>query len=81
VTDPEQRRLARILLDAAQLEADAGRGFLVPVGTLPNLLPRERLTLDTVRRSLGIEDRVWDHEHHRHMIVREIIGERTRRPS
>jgi hypothetical protein len=81
VNDQEQRRFARILLDAAQLEADAGRGFLVPVGTLPNLRPPERLTLDAARRSLGIEDRVWEHEHRRHMIVRQIIGKRTRRAS
>jgi hypothetical protein len=81
VTDQEQRQTARILLDAAQLEADAGRGFLVPAGTLPNLLPPERLTLDAARRSLGIEDRVWDREHHRHLIVCQLVGKRARRAS
>ncbi len=79
MTDHEARQLCRILLDAAQGEADAGRGFLVPVGTLPDLLPRERLTLDVTRRALGIEQRVWAQEHHRHVVVREIVGATRKR--
>ena len=73
MTDHEQRQLCRILLDSAQLEADAGRGFMVPVGTLTEL-PPGRLTLDVARRALGIDDRIWQSEHHRHVVVREIVG-------
>jgi len=73
MSDLEARRLARILLDAAQLEDDNGRGFVMPAGTLPNLPPGP-LTLDIARRALGIDQRVWDQEHQGHRIAREIAA-------
>ena len=49
--DEISRQLCQILLDAAQLEQDSGNGFVVPSGTLPDLLPPERLTADAARRA------------------------------
>jgi hypothetical protein len=73
VTDHEARQLARILLDAAQSESDAGRGFTVPAGVLPDLLPARRLEPDVAARLIGIERRVWAQESKRHRIVRDIV--------
>jgi hypothetical protein len=74
VTDHEQRQLSRIILDSAQFEADEGRGFMVPVGTLPDLLPSRRITADAARQLCGIEPRIWDSEHRRHSVVHEIVS-------
>jgi hypothetical protein len=75
------RQLCRILLDSAQAEQDATGEFVVPVGTLPDLLPSERLTADVARRACCIEDRVWDAELRHHLLVHEIIhgADRQRR--
>jgi hypothetical protein len=74
VTDHEQRQLARILLDSAQIEADEGRGFMVPADILSDLRPAERATVDVARHACGIEDRIWDAEHRRHSVVHEITS-------
>jgi hypothetical protein len=67
------RQLCQAILSAAQFEADEGRGFMVPSGTLPDLLPPQRLTADAARQLCGIEPRIWDAEHRRHMVVTEIV--------
>ena len=72
--DEIARQLCQILLDAAQFEADEGRGFMVPIGTLPDLLPPQRLTADAARQLCGIEPRIWDAEHRRHSVVHEIVS-------
>ena len=71
--DEISRQLCQILLDAAQLEQDSGNGFVVPSGTLPDLLPPERLTADAARRACGVMDRVWDAELRHHLLVQEIV--------
>jgi hypothetical protein len=81
VSEHEQRQLSRIVLDAAQYESDEHGEFVVPAGTLPEL-PPERVTVDQARRLLGIEDRVWNQELHRHVVVHEIVsGTRKRHRS
>ncbi len=72
--DEIERQLSQILLDAAQLEADAGRGFMVPADILADLRPAERATVDAARRAVGIGDHVWSQELHRHTMVRGIVG-------
>ena len=67
------RELAQIILSSAQSEADEGRGFMVPANVLADLRPPEWATVDVARRAVGIEDRVWQQEIHRHMVVLEIM--------
>lgn len=68
------RQLSRIILDAAQGEQEAGRGFMCPADVLADLRPPERSTIDVARRACGIADRVWEQELHRHMTVIEIMS-------
>jgi hypothetical protein len=72
--DEISRQLSRIILDAAQGEADATGEFMVPANVLDDLRPPERVTVDMARRACSIEDRVWEQELHRHMVVAEIMG-------
>ena len=72
MTDHEQRQLCRILLDAAQSEADAGRGFYVPADVLSDLRPPERATADVARRAVGISEKIWAREFRTHNFVAEI---------
>jgi len=71
--DQIERELSQAILSACQVEQDSGKGFMVPSGTLPDLLPPERLTADVARHAVGIADRVWEQELHRHMMVVEIM--------
>lgn len=71
--DEIERQLSRILLDAAQGEEDAGCGFMVPPSILSDLRPAERATVDVARHAVGIADRVWEQELHRHLMVIEIM--------
>ena len=67
------RELARVILDAAQLEQNEHGEFMVPADVLADLRPAERATVDVARHAVGIGDRVWQHELRRHMVVREIV--------
>jgi hypothetical protein len=71
--DAEARELARILLDAAQIEQDNGCGFMVSADVLADLRPAERATVDVARHACGIADRVWEQELRHHLLVREIV--------
>jgi hypothetical protein len=71
--DAIERELARAILSAAQFEQDNGNGFMVPSGTLPDLLPATSLTVDVARRACGVMDRVWDAELRHHLLVQEIV--------
>jgi hypothetical protein len=70
--DEIERELCRCILSAAQSEADAGRGFLVPPDCLADLRPPQRATVDTARRACGISDKTWDREFRIHEFVAEI---------
>jgi hypothetical protein len=72
--DQIERELARIILDACQAEQDATAEFMLPSGTLPDLLPAERATAANARHAVGISDRVWDAELRHFLFVREIIA-------
>ncbi len=72
--DETERQLARILLDAAQAEQESGKGFMVPEDVLADLRPPERATTHAARLVVGVSDRVWEHELHRHTMVREVLG-------
>ena len=77
--DQIERELCRIILDACQAEQDATAEFMLPSGSLPDLLPAERLTADAARRVVGITDRIWDAELRHHLVVVEIVhGARPR---
>jgi hypothetical protein len=72
--DEIERQLCHILLDSAQAEQDATGEFMVPVGTLPDLLPAERrLTAADARHAVGIGDRIWEQELRRHLVVADIM--------
>jgi hypothetical protein len=71
--DQIERELARCILSAAQSEQDATGEFMCPAGTLADLLPSERQTVDVARRACGVMDRVWDAELRHHLLVREIV--------
>ncbi|MGO8723775.1 MAG: hypothetical protein ACLQRM_13760 [Acidimicrobiales bacterium] len=71
--DGKQRQLVRILLDSCQSESDNGRGFTVPAGVLPDLLPARRLGFEEAAHIVGIERRVSQQEAKRHRVVREIV--------
>jgi hypothetical protein len=71
--DEIERQLSRVILSACQIEQDSGKGFMVPSGTLPDLLPSERCTASAARLAVGIADRIWESELHRHLMVVEIM--------
>jgi hypothetical protein len=71
--DEIARQLCRILLDACQVSQDATGEFVVLPGTLPDLLPPQRLTADVARRACSIDDRTWDRELRRHIFVAGIM--------
>jgi hypothetical protein len=72
--DEIERSLSRILLDAAQGEQDATGEFMVPPSILDDLRPAERATVDAARRAVGVGDRVWEQELHRHLMVVDIVS-------
>ncbi len=83
MTDHEQRQLAHILIDAAQIEAGAGKGYTVPPGTLTEL-PARRLTLDEARQALDIDEQLFRRELEHHLVVWSIChgpDKRRRRAS
>ena len=71
--DEIERQLSQVILSACQVEQDSGKGFMVPSGTLPDLLPPERLTAADARHAVGIADRIWEQELRRHLMVVEIM--------
>jgi hypothetical protein len=71
--DEIERQLCQIILSACQVEQDATGQFMVPVGTLPDLLPSERLTAADARHAAGVADHIWEQELRRHLMVREIV--------
>jgi hypothetical protein len=77
--DAIERELSQAILSACQLEQDNGNGFVVPSGTLPDLLPSQRLSASDARYVIGITDRIWTQELRHHLMVREIVhGARPR---
>ena len=85
--DQIERELARIILDACQAEQDASGEFMCPADVLADLRPpgrTERATVDVARRACGINDRIFEQELHRHLMVVEImhgVRKTHRRPS
>jgi hypothetical protein len=75
--DEIERQLSQVILSACQVEQDSGKGFMVPSGTLPDLLPPERLTAADARHAVGIADRIWEQELRRHLMVVEIMHGRS----
>jgi hypothetical protein len=76
--DQEARELARILLDAAQIENDNGHGMTVPESVVRQLrivcgdIPIN-MTLDEARRRLDISLVIFEQELRHHMFIREIM--------
>jgi hypothetical protein len=75
--DQIERELAQCILSACQVSQDSGKGFYVPLGTLPDLLPPQRLTAADARHAVGIGDVVWDQEFRRHLMVAQIMEGRS----
>jgi hypothetical protein len=74
--DQIERELARIILSAAQAEQDASGEFMCPADVLADLRPSgrtERATVGVARRACGINDRIFEQELHRHLMVVEIV--------
>jgi hypothetical protein len=76
--DAEARELARILIDAAQIEQDSGNGMMVPASVIrqlrivPPIMPGP-VTLDEARRRLGIPLAIFEQELRHHLLVWEIV--------
>ena len=71
--DAIERELAQAIITACQLEQDNGKGFMCPADVLSDLRPPERLTASDARLAVGIADRIWESELHRHLMVVEIM--------
>jgi hypothetical protein len=72
--DEIERELCRAILSSAQSEADEGRGFMCPPEALSDLRSPERATVDVARRAVGVNDRIWEQELHRHVVVHDIVS-------
>lgn len=78
--DEEARQCARCLIDAAQLEADEGHGFVVPASVVRSLrvIPQHAcktatFTLHEAARLLSIPPAILDAEVHHHLVVHAIV--------
>jgi hypothetical protein len=72
--DEIERQLCHIILVAAQSEADAGRGFTLPPDILADLRPPERVSAEVARLAVGVDDRVWEQELRRHLVMTDIVS-------
>ena len=83
--DERARQSCRILVDAAQAEADEGHGFVVPASVVRSLrvIPQHACTILTfslheAARLLNIPPAILDAEVHHHLVVHDIVHGATR---